>query len=159
MTTTAPTTNDDRDVQFMQRALDEARLAALHDDVPVGCVLVDDGEIIGIGENRREVDQDPTAHAEIIALRDAATRRDGWRMDGVTAYVTLEPCVMCAGALLNARVAHVVIGTMDEKAGAVGSRYNILSDPRLLHEARVTYDVLREESQFLLREFFASRRP
>jgi tRNA(adenine34) deaminase len=105
------------------------------------------------------VDQDPTAHAEIIALRDAATRRDGWRMDGVTAYVTLEPCVMCAGALLNARVAHVVIGTMDEKAGAVGSRYNILSDPRLLHEARVTYDVLREESQFLLREFFASRRP
>jgi len=150
--------SDERDVRFMTRALDLARNASLHDDVPVGCVLVFDGEVIGEGENRREVDRDPTAHAEIIALRDAATRRDGWRMDGVTAYVTLEPCVMCAGALLNARIARVVIGALDEKAGAVGSRYNILADPRLLHEASVTYDVEREESQFLLREFFAVRR-
>ncbi len=150
--------SDDRDVQFMTRALELARDASLHEDVPVGCVLVANGEIIGEGENRREVDRDPTAHAEIIALRDAATRRDGWRMDGVTAYVTLEPCVMCAGALLNARVAHVVIGALDEKAGAVGSRYNILSDPRLLHESSVTYDVGREGSQALLRAFFAERR-
>lgn len=148
-----------RDDEFMTRALDAARNAALHDDVPVGCVLVLDGEVIGVGENRREEDRDPTAHAEIIALRDASVRRDGWRMDGVTAYVTLEPCVMCAGAFLNARVARVVIGAMDEKAGAVGSRYNVLSDPRLLHEAEVTYDVLVEESQLLLREFFAVRRP
>ena len=150
--------SDQGDVRFMTRALDLARNAALHDDVPVGCVLVLDGDVIGEGENRREVDRDPTAHAEIIALRDAATRRDGWRMDGVTAYVTLEPCVMCAGALLNARVARVVIGALDEKAGAVGSRYNVLADPRLLHEAKVTYDVQREESQFLLRDFFAVRR-
>jgi tRNA(adenine34) deaminase len=150
---------DSRDTEFMTGALAAARAASLHDDVPVGCVLVVDGEVIGVGENRREVDQDPTAHAEIIALRDAATRRDGWRMDDVTAYVTLEPCVMCAGALLNARVARVVIGAMDEKAGAVGSRYNVLSDPRLLHEADLAYDVLREESQALLREFFAVRRP
>lgn len=150
---------DERDVQFMRRALDAARAASSHDDVPVGCVLVIDGEVIGVGENRREVDRDPTAHAEILALRDAAVRRDRWRMDGVTAYVTLEPCVMCAGALLNARVERVVIGALDEKAGAVGSRYNVLADPRLLHEADVTYDVLAKESQALLREFFAVRRP
>ena len=106
--------SEDRDVQFMTRALELARDASLHEDVPVGCVLVANGEIIGEGENRREIDRDQTAHAEIIALRDAAVRRDGWRMDGVTAYVTLEPCVMCAGALLNARVDRVVIGALDE---------------------------------------------
>ncbi len=150
--------SEEYDAQFMKRALDLAREASLHDDVPVGCVLVADGLVIGEGENRRELDRDPTAHAEIIALRDAATRRDGWRMDGVTAYVTLEPCVMCAGALLNARVARVVLGALDEKAGAVGSRYNILADPRLLHESRVTYDIERDESQLLLRAFFAERR-
>ncbi|MHB1209712.1 MAG: tRNA adenosine(34) deaminase TadA [Acidimicrobiales bacterium] len=150
--------SEEHDEQFMKRALDLAREASLHDDVPVGCVLVADGLVIGEGENRRELDRDPTAHAEIIALRDAATRRDGWRMDGVTAYVTLEPCVMCAGALLNARVARVVIGALDEKAGAVGSRYNVLADPRLLHESQVTYDIERDESQSLLRAFFAERR-
>ncbi len=150
--------SEEHDAQFMKRALDLAREASLHDDVPVGCVLVADGLVIGEGENRRELDRDPTAHAEIIALRDAATRRDGWRMDGVTAYVTLEPCVMCAGALLNARVARVVIGALDEKAGAVGSRYNVLADPRLLHESQVTYDIERDESQLLLRAFFAERR-
>jgi tRNA(adenine34) deaminase len=146
------------DMTFMRTALEAARRASEHDDVPVGCVLVLDDEVIAVGENRREVDQDPTAHAEVVALRHAATARSGWRMDGVTAYVTLEPCVMCAGALLNARVARVVIGAMDEKAGAVGSRYNVLSDPRLLHEAALTYDVLAPESAELLRGFFASRR-
>jgi tRNA(adenine34) deaminase len=143
----------------MHLALDAAKLAATHDDVPVGCVIVLDGKVIGTGENRREVDQDPTAHAEVVALRNAAKQLSGWRMDGATAYVTLEPCVMCAGALLNARVSRVVIGASDEKAGAVGSRYNLLSDPRLLHEAEVTYDVLSEESAALLRDFFAARRP
>jgi len=143
----------------MNLALDAAKLAATHDDVPVGCVIVLDGKVIGTGENRREVDQDPTAHAEVVALRNAAKQLRGWRMDGATAYVTLEPCVMCAGALLNARVSRVVIGASDEKAGAVGSRYNLLSDPRLLHEAEVTYDVLSEESAALLRDFFAARRP
>ena len=143
----------------MHLALDAAKLATTHDDVPVGCVIVLDGKVIGTGENRREVDQDPTAHAEVVALRNAAKQLSGWRMDGATAYVTLEPCVMCAGALLNARVSRVVIGASDEKAGAVGSRYNLLSDPRLLHEAEVTYDVLTEESAALLRDFFAARRP
>ena len=149
---------DEIDAQFMARALELASTAPTHGDVPVGCVLVVDGVIIGEGENRREIDHDPTAHAEIIALRRGAKVREQWRMDGVTAYVTLEPCVMCAGALLNARVSRVVIGALDEKAGAVGSRYNVLADPRLLHEAQVTYDVQREASQLLLREFFAARR-
>jgi tRNA(adenine34) deaminase len=146
------------DEEFMMLALEAARHAGGHEDVPVGCVLVANGVVVGTGENRREVDQDPTAHAEVVALRVAAAARPGWRMDEVTAYVTLEPCVMCAGALLNARVARVVIGAMDEKAGAVGSRYNVLSDPRLLHEAEVTYDVLAETAAGLLRDFFADRR-
>ena len=146
------------DERFMRLALDAARIAASHDDVPVGCVLVVDGQVVAVGENRREVDNDPTAHAEVVALRAGAASRPRWRMDGVTAYVTLEPCVMCAGALLNARIARVVIGALDEKAGAVGSRYNVLRDPRLLHEADVTYDVLARDSAELLRTFFDERR-
>ena len=142
----------------MDQALAWARQAAGHDDVPVGCVLVLDGEVIGEGENRRECDNDPTAHAEVVALRAAATRLGRWRLDGATAYVTLEPCVMCAGALLNARVGRVVIGALDEKAGAVGSRYNVLQDPRLLHEAALTYDVRADEAAGLLQEFFRARR-
>src|ERR1019366_645646 len=131
--------SDDRDREFMRLALVAAAEAADHGDVPVGCVLVSDGVVLAVGENRREIDRDPTAHAEVVALRRAAKRRERWRMDGVTAYVTLEPCVMCAGALLNARVERVVIAAMDEKAGGVGSRYNLLSDPRLLHEATLAY--------------------
>jgi tRNA(adenine34) deaminase len=149
---------DANDERFMREALDAARRAGEHDDVPVGCVLVENGEVIAVAENRRELDGDPTAHAEVVALRRAASSRERWRMDGVTAYVTLEPCVMCAGALLNARVARVVIAASDEKAGAVGSRYNVLSDPRLLHECALTYDVLAEESAALLRAFFVERR-
>jgi tRNA(adenine34) deaminase len=146
------------DERFMRDALALARHASEHEDVPVGCVLVEGDVVVGVGENRRELDQDPTAHAELVALRAAAAARGSWRLDGVTAYVTLEPCVMCAGALLNARVARVVIGATDDKAGAVGSRYNLLSDPRLLHEVAITYDVLAEESAALLSEFFAARR-
>jgi tRNA(adenine34) deaminase len=146
------------DEGFMREALGLARRSSTHDDVPVGCVLVADGEVVAVGENRREVDHDPTAHAEIVALRAAATQRGRWRLEDVTAYVTLEPCVMCAGAFLNARVARVVIAALDEKAGAVGSRYNVLSDPRLLHEASLTYGVLSDESAALLREFFLERR-
>jgi tRNA(adenine34) deaminase len=146
------------DASYMDQALAWARRAAGHDDVPVGCVLVLDGEVIGEGENRRECDNDPTAHAEVVALRAAATRLGRWRLDGATAYVTLEPCVMCAGALLNARVGRVVIGALDEKAGAVGSRYNVVQDPRLLHEAVVTYDVRADEAASLLQEFFRARR-
>ncbi len=151
-------TNTTSDEHFMALALDAARVASSHDDVPVGCVLVENGELLAVGENRREIDGDAAAHAEVVALRNASAARSGWRLDGVTAYVTLEPCVMCAGALLNARVARVVIAAMDEKAGAVGSRYNLLQDPRLLHEATITYDVLATDSQQLLREFFQQRR-
>ena len=147
------------DEVFMARALEAAQFAAQHDDVPVGCVLVRDSAIIAVGENRREIDHDATAHAELVALRALSHDEPSWRLSDVTAYVTLEPCVMCAGALLNARVKRVVIGTLDEKAGAVGSRYNVLSDPRLLHEAVLTYGVLSEESSELLRSFFQERRP
>ena len=150
--------SDHLDLAFMRLALEAAHVALSHDDVPVGCVLVSHGEVLAVGENRREIDHDPTAHAEMVALREAAQRRGRWRMDGVTAYVTLEPCVMCAGALLNARVQRVVIAAMDEKAGGVGSRYNLLSDPRLLHEAALSYDVGASESAALLREFFQARR-
>ncbi|HET8989908.1 MAG TPA: tRNA adenosine(34) deaminase TadA [Acidimicrobiales bacterium] len=146
------------DEAYMREALAWARRAGAHDDVPVGCVLVADGAVLAGGENRREADADPTAHAEVVALRAAARARGRWRMDGVTAYVTLEPCVMCAGALLNARVERVVLGAPDEKAGAVGSRYNVLADPRLLHEPSLTFDVLAEESAALLRAFFEPRR-
>jgi tRNA(adenine34) deaminase len=146
------------DEAFMRLALDAAALAATHDDVPVGCVIVANGTVIATGENRREVDGDPTAHAEIMALRSAASHRDSWRLDDVDVYVTLEPCVMCAGALLNARVRRVVIGAPDLRAGAVGSRYNLLADPRLYAEVATTHDVLSGESAELLREFFASRR-
>jgi tRNA(adenine34) deaminase len=148
----------DDDERFMRAALVEASLAQAHDDVPVGCVIVADGVVVASGENRRELDRDPTAHAEIVALRIAASQRGHWRLDDVTVYVTLEPCVMCAGALINARVARLVVGALDEKAGAAGSRYNILSDPRLLHEVSLTYDVLAEDSATLLREFFLGRR-
>ncbi len=150
--------NAAEDERFMRLALELAARAATHDDVPVGCVLVEGGVVIGVGENRRELDGDPTAHAEIVALRAAAASRPRWRMDAVCAYVTLEPCVMCAGALLSARIGRVVIGAMDEKAGAVGSRYHLLGDPRLLHEAPVTYGVLADEAADLLRTFFLERR-
>jgi tRNA(adenine34) deaminase len=146
------------DTGFMDQALIIAKAALAHDDVPVGCLVVLDGAVIGVGENRRELDNDPTAHAEIVALRAAAAVTGRYRLDGATVYVTLEPCVMCAGALLNARVARVVIGAMDEKAGAVGSRYNVLSDPRLLHEASLTYGVRADEAAALLREFFSAKR-
>ncbi len=150
--------NHEEDARFMHQALASARLASEHEDVPVGAVVVLDGRVIGIGENRREVDQDPTAHAEIVALRDAARALSTWRLDGATVYVTLEPCVMCAGALVAARVARVVFGASDEKAGAVGSRYNLLSDPRLLHEVDIRAGVLELEASQQLRSFFEARR-
>ena len=148
-------TSDD---SFMELALSLAAEAAAHDDVPVGCVVVHQGEVVGRGENRREAEGDPTAHAELVALRDAAQRLGNWRLSEATVYVTLEPCVMCAGALLNARVARVVFGTHDEKAGACGSRYNLLSDPRLLHEAELTSGVLADRCAETLNAFFSSRR-
>ena len=143
----------------MAEALTEARRAVAHDDVPVGAVVVDsDGRVVGRGHNRREVDGDPTAHAEIVALRAAAVTLGTWRLDGCTLYVTLEPCTMCAGALVQARIATLVFGADDAKAGAVVSLFDTVRDPRLPHTPAVVRGVAAEESAELLRSFFADRR-
>ncbi len=143
------------DVMWMQRALEEADAAAVDGDVPVGCVIVGPGgEELSRGRNRREVDQDPTAHAELDALRRAAAVVRHWRIAGATAYVTLEPCPMCAGALVNARVARVVYGALDHKAGAVDSLFSIGRDPRLNHRFEVEGGVLADEAVQRLQTFF-----
>ncbi|WP_171783980.1 nucleoside deaminase [Isoptericola halotolerans] len=140
-------------------ALDEARHATATDDVPVGAVVVGpDGQLLGTGRNRREETGDPTAHAEVLALREAAGRRGGWRLDGCTLVVTLEPCVMCAGALVAARVDRLVLGAWDPKAGATGSVWDMVRDQRALHEVEVIADVRADECAGVLRAFFASRR-
>lgn len=147
------------DVRWMREALVEADLAAAHRDVPVGCVLVDAaGKVVARGHNLREVEQDPTAHAEMIAIRAAAAVLGSWRLEGVTAYVTLEPCAMCAGALVHSRVARVVYGCSDPKGGAVDTLYTIGRDARLNHRFAVTSGVLADESTARLRAFFASLR-
>jgi tRNA(adenine34) deaminase len=143
---------------WMQAAIAEAEAAAAHDDVPIGAVVVHDGAIIGRGHNRREADQDPTAHAEILALREAAGVLGSWRLDGCTLYVTLEPCTMCAGALVLARLPRLVFGADDPKAGAVGALYDIPRDPRLNHTVEVVRGVEAERCGDLLREFFRARR-
>jgi len=148
------------DLRFMRLALDEARAALVTEDVPIGCVLVDDasGLVLATGRNVREAEQDPTGHAEVVALRAGARVRRRWRLEGTTLYVTLEPCPMCAGALVNARVARVVYGATDPKAGAVGTLMDLCRDPRLNHRLEVTAGVLADESAALLREFFKARR-
>ena len=142
----------------MSEALAEARAAADHDDVPVGAVALVDGTIVGRGHNRREVDGDPTAHAELLALRQAAAAVGSWRLTDVTLVVTLEPCPMCAGALVAGRVGRLVFGAADPKAGACGSLYNLCVDPRLNHELPVTAGVRAEEAAGLLSSFFAGHR-
>lgn len=139
-------------------ALDEAAAASGHDDVPVGAVVLRDGKVIARRHNEREKTGDPTAHAEILALRDAAEVAGSWRLDGMTLVVTLEPCVMCAGALVAARVERVVFGAADPKAGACGSLYNVPADPRLNHQAEVVAGVQADEASRLLTRFFARRR-
>lgn len=146
------------DVQFMREALAEARAALEHDDVPIGAVVVKDGEILARGRNRREADEDPTAHAEILALRSAAKATGHWRLEGCTLYVTLEPCFMCAGAVVNARIERLVFATPDPKAGAVGSLANVPADTRLNHRPEVVGGVLLSEAATLLRDFFKARR-
>ncbi len=143
------------DLEWMQRALAEADRAAEHGDVPVGCVIVDArGQELSRGRNRRELDGDPTAHAEVEALRAAAQRIKHWRIEGATVYVTLEPCAMCAGALVNARVARVVYGATDPKAGAVDSLFSIGRDPRLNHRFEVQGGVLAADAVERLQTFF-----
>lgn len=143
----------------MRIALDEARAATDAGDIPVGAVVLDEeGEVIGRGHNEREATGDPTAHAEVVALRSAAAARGEWRLEGCTLVVTLEPCTMCAGAIGLARVARVVFGAYDEKAGAVGSLWDVLRDRRLNHRPEVIGGVLADESAALLREHFARHR-
>jgi tRNA(adenine34) deaminase len=142
----------------MRLALREAALAIQHDDVPVGAVIVKDGEVIASAHNERELRSDPTAHAEMIALRAAARALDSWRVLDTVMYVTLEPCAMCAGAIVLARVPRVVYGTTDPKAGAAGSVLDVLEHPRLNHRPQVQSGLLADESAELLREFFAGRR-
>jgi tRNA(adenine34) deaminase len=146
------------DLAGMRAALVEAERALEHDDVPVGAVVVRDGEVVGRGHNRREVDRDPTAHAEVLALRDAARALGDWRLTGCTLHVTLEPCTMCAGALVLARVARLVFGADDPKAGAVVSLHDLVRDPRLNHTVEVVRGVEAERSAALLRVFFDARR-
>ena len=142
----------------MREALEQARAAASHGDVPVGAVVVREGRVIARAHNERELRGDPTAHAEVLALRAAADAVGGWRLDGCTLYVTLEPCVMCAGAMQQSRIDRVVFGAPDPKGGATGTLYNVAADPRLNHEVDVTHGVLAEESSRLLSEFFAMHR-
>jgi tRNA(adenine34) deaminase len=146
------------DDEAMAHALAEAARAVAHGDVPVGAVVVVDGQVVAACHNERQLAADPTAHAEVLALREAATARGSWRLDGATLVVTLEPCPMCAGAALAARVARVVFGAFDPKAGACGSLYNLCVDPRLNHEIAVTGGVRAAEAAALLTEFFAVRR-
>jgi tRNA(adenine34) deaminase len=146
------------DIDFMKLALDEARAALTHGDVPIGAVAVREGEVIARAHNERESARDATAHAEVLALRRASEALGRWRLDGVTLYVTLEPCPMCAGALVLARVKRLVYGAADEKLGAAYTLYNIVQDPRLNHECEVVSGVLSEESIELLQKFFRGRR-
>ncbi len=148
----------DDDARFMREALDLSRRAADAGEVPVGAVVVRDGEIVGVGYNQPISAHDPTAHAEVMALRDAARRLGNYRLPGCTLYVTLEPCAMCAGAILHARVARVVYGARDPKTGVAGSVVDLFGEPRLNHHAQVEGGTLAEECGALLSGFFASRR-
>jgi len=147
-----------RDEYFMRLALREAEAAQDHGDVPIGAVVVHDGEIVGAGHNERELRQDPTAHAEVLALREASRALGTWRVLDSVLYVTLEPCAMCAGAIVLARVPRVVFGTVDPKAGAAGSVLDILAEPRLNHRPVVAGGLLAAECAALLTAFFGSRR-
>jgi len=147
-----------RDEYFMRLALREAERALEHDDVPIGAVLVQDGEVRSAAHNERELREDPTAHAEILVVREAAAALGTWRLLDTVLYVTLEPCAMCAGALVLARVPRVVYGASDPKAGAAGSVLDVLGEPRLNHRPEVCGGLLADECALLLRDFFTARR-
>ncbi|MBL8918142.1 MAG: tRNA adenosine(34) deaminase TadA [Myxococcaceae bacterium] len=146
------------DEQFMRQALELAREAASLGEVPVGALAVKDGLVVGTGMNRREIDRDPFSHAELVAMRRAAEAVGAWRLSGVTVYVTLEPCAMCAGAMVQARVDRLVFGASDPKAGAVGSLYDLARDSRHNHRVEVTSGVLADECGTVLRDFFKALR-
>ena len=144
--------------EAMRIALEEAKIAAANGDVPVGAVVLRDGEVIARRHNEREASNDPTAHAEVLALRAASALLNSWRLSDCTLVVTLEPCVMCAGATQSARIGRLVYGAPNFEAGATASLYNVMSDPRLGHNPPVEHGVLAEESAALLKDFFASKR-
>ncbi len=146
------------DERWMREALRAAEAALARDEVPVGCVIVHAGRIVGRAHNQREMLHDPTAHAEMIAITQAAEALTSWRLGGCTLYVTLEPCAMCAGAMVLGRIDRLVYGAADPKAGAVASVFRLLDDERLNHRVQVTADVLAEECGALLSEFFGSKR-
>ena len=148
----------DRDRKFMALALKEAKRAADLEEVPIGAVIVDGEEVVGRGFNRREIDRNPLGHAELIAIGEAAERLGRWRLTGCTLYVTAEPCPMCAGAIVQARIDRLVYGCDDPKTGATGSLYNIVQDERLNHWVEVESGVLADEAGELLRKFFRGRR-
>jgi tRNA(adenine34) deaminase len=150
-----PTAEDER---YMRAALREAAQAASEGEVPVGCVVVRDGRVVARAHNLREASSDPTAHAEIVALRRAGAGLGTWHLDGATVYVTVEPCCMCAGALVNARATRLVYGADDPKSGACASLYDVVRDARLNHQLQVERGVLAEEALALLRRFFGERR-
>ena len=144
--------------QYMSRALELAREAAAEEETPIGCVIVRDGEIIGEGRNRRNTLKDPLAHAEMEAIRQASKKVGDWRLEDCTLYVTLEPCPMCAGTIVQARVKRVVIGAMNPKAGCAGSIFNLLIEPRFNHRCEVETGVMVDESREILQGFFAMLR-
>jgi tRNA(adenine34) deaminase len=146
------------DEDFMRLALAEAERALDHDDVPIGAAVARDDSVLAVAGNERELRRDPTAHAEVLALREAAAKEGSWRLTGSTLYVTLEPCPMCAGAVVLARMDRLVYGPQDSRAGAAYSLYNIVQDPRLNHFVEIVTGVLAEESSALLRSFFEGRR-
>lgn len=148
----------DADAHWMARALEQAFEAATADEVPVGAVIVRDSRLIAAAANQRESLRDPTAHAEMVAITQAAAAIDDWRLERCTLYVTLEPCLMCAGAILQSRIPRVVFGAADPKGGAVASLFRVLEDPRLNHQCLVTSGVLAEPSGRVLTEFFAAKR-
>jgi tRNA(adenine34) deaminase len=143
---------------FMRLALREAQRAAEHDDVPIGAIVVLSGEVIAAAGNERELRSSPTAHAEVLAIEEAAAYMGSWRLLNTVIYVTIEPCLMCAGAILQARIPHLVYGAPDAKAGAVDTLYTVCNDPRLNHCVEVTSNVLGDDSAALLQQFFAKRR-
>ena len=144
----------EKDLEYMQLALEQARLAPARGEVPIGAVLVLDGQVLAQVHNFREVWQDPTAHAEVVAIREAATRLGTWRLTGTTLYVTVEPCSMCAGAIIQSRVSRLVFGARDPKAGACGSVFNLPDERRLNHRVEVIGGIMERESQELMQAFF-----
>ncbi len=149
---------DDRDLEFMRAALEQARKAVAQGEVPIGAVLVRDGQVLARTHNFRELWQDPTAHAEVVAIREAATQSGSWRLTDTTLYVTLEPCAMCVGAIILARIPRLVFGAVDPKAGACGSIIDLPAERRLNHRVEVIGGVLEQESQKLLQTFFRNLR-